>query len=218
MGVGNLQGMRVILRNNRQLLRKTGLFKKNQSFLSSRKEYLKAAKGEVDFKTISKSELRALREKVIKNRKTENLRTWIITLVIIAPILFYGVYFFYQSSIKNQQILERQQQNTETNKILLDRKENQKLNADLNRYFEVISEGDLWIEKKNWNNAIYKYEQAVRLFPNEFEANYRLVLAYSYRCQNENKNCEVGKKLMNRLLKYFPEESNLIELKRAFEK
>ena len=68
-GLGHLLGLRVVLKSNRDMLRKTGFFKKDRTFLSSRKEYLKAAKGQVDFKTISKSELRALREKVIKNRK-----------------------------------------------------------------------------------------------------------------------------------------------------
>jgi len=217
-GAGHLQSMRAILRNNRLLLRKTGLFKKDRSFLSSRKEYLKAAKGEIDFKTISKSELRSLREKVVRNRKSENLRVWLITLVIMIPILSYTGYISYESWKKDQEIYAQQRESKKIKKILLDQKLSEKHNVKLNEYFLVISEGDEWIEKKNWNNAIYKYKKALKLFPNEFEANYRLALAYGYHCQNENIDCAVGKKLTNRLLKYFPEDPNLIKLEHTFEK
>ncbi len=215
MGVGSLQGMRSVLRNNRQLLRKTGLFKKDTSFLSSRKEYLKAAKGSVDFKTISKSELRALREKVIKNRKAESLKAWLITLVVLVPIIVYGFYISnkYSHRIK-QKIQTEKLKNDKAQQILLEQNQNKKLN----RYSFIINDGDQWIEKKNWNNAIYRYKEAVELFPDEFEANYRLALAYSYHCQYKNKDCEIGKMLTIRLLKYFPEKVNLIELKNVFEK
>ena len=215
MGLGNVQGMRVILRNNRQILRKTGLFKKDQSFLSSRKEYLKAAKGEVDFKTISKSELRALREKVIKNRKAETLRVWIITLAIMIPVIFFGAFISNKyTHQKNLKIQEQQKRNNKVEQILVQ----QKLTEDLNEFNYLIEEGDKWIEKRNWNSAIYRYKQAVELFPNEFEGNYRLALAYSYRCKDENKDCEIGEKITNRLLKYFPNEPGLIELKSVFDK
>ena len=93
-----------------------------------------------------------------------------------------------------------------------------KLTNDLNEFNYLINEGDKWIEKRNWNNAIYRYEQAVKLFPNEFEGNYRLALAHSYGCKDANKNCEIGQKITNRLLNSFPNDSRLIELKTAFNK
>ena len=213
--MGHLQGLRVILKNNRQMLRKTGLFKKDQSFLSSRKEYLKAAKGQVDFKTISKSELRALREKVIKNRKANNLKVWLITLAIVAPFLIYGLYIFTGSEQWTKESIQTGKINNDhEQQILLD----QKLTDDLNEFNYLINEGDKWIEKRNWNNAIYRYEQAVKLFPNEFEGNYRLALAHSYSCKDGNMNCEIGQKITNRLLNSFPNDSRLIELKTAFNK
>lgn len=213
MGLGNIEGMRVILRNNREMLRKTGLFKKDRSFLSSRKEYLKAAKGEVELKTISKSELQAIREKVIKNRKVESIKSWLITITIIIPIIVYGIYISNNYKRQTEQEIYHQKLLKEkNNQLLLE----QKRNKNLKKYFLIISEGDMWLRKENWNNAIYKYKRAVKLFPNEFEANYRLALAYGYRCQNENKDCDLGEKLTNKLLKYFPEEANLIELKKVF--
>ena len=86
----------------------------------------------------------------------------------------------------------------------------------INDYTYYIDEGDKWIEKKNWNNAVYRYEQAVKLFLKDFEANYRLALSYSYTF--ENKHFEAGKTLTNRILKYHPKDPNLLELKAIFEK
>ncbi|SDW84204.1 hypothetical protein SAMN05444411_102289 [Lutibacter oricola] len=55
-GAGHLSSMNAILRNNRKLLRKVSIFKKDNSFMSSRKAYLKALKGNVDIKKLSKKE------------------------------------------------------------------------------------------------------------------------------------------------------------------
>ena len=206
MGMGHLQGMRVVLKRNRDILRKTGLFKKDQSFLSSRKAYLKAAKGELNFKTISKSDLLALREKVIKKRKAESIRAWLIALGLMIPILALGIFIANAfTAPENFQYIE-QKESVEL-----------KLTIDLNKFSYYLEDGDMWITKRNWNNAIYRYEQAVALFPNEFEGNLRLALAYNYRCKDENKDCEIGKKLTTRLLKYYPNEPGLTELKAAFD-
>lgn len=91
------------------------------------------------------------------------------------------------------------------------------MNEHFNEYSYFLEEGDKWIKKRHWHNAIYRYEQAVKLFPNEFEANYRLALAYSYNCKFEKKDCEEGKLLTNRLLKNYSEDKGLQELKIAFE-
>ena len=210
-GSGHLQSMRVILRNNRNLLRKKGLFKKDKSFLSSRKEYLEAAKGNVDFKTISKSELRALREKVIKNRKADNLKSWLITLVIMIPIFSFGLYI--SNLLEPSQFRESVKGEIQNN-ILIE----QKLTDDLNEFQFLIEDGDKWIEKRNWNNAIYRFKQAVKLFPSEFEGNYRLALAYSYNCQEKNEDCEIGLRITSRLIEYYPDDPSLLKLKSFFEK
>ena len=193
------------------MLRKTGLFKKDRSFLSSRKEYLKAAKGHVDIKTISKSELRALREKVIKNRKADNLKSWLITLIIMIPILSFGLYIY--NILEPSQFRESVKGEIQNN-ILIE----QKLTDDLNEFHFLLEDGDKWIEKRNWNNAIFRFKQAVKLFPNEFEGNYRLALAYSYRCREKNEDCEIGLRITNRLVEYYPNDPSLIKLKSFFEK
>ncbi len=75
----------------------------------------------------------------------------------------------------------------------------------------LIEEGDNWISKRNWNNSIYFYKKAIEIFPNEFEANYRLALAYYYNCKFENEDCKKGEILTIKLLEYASDNKELIE-------
>jgi len=210
---GSLQSMGSILRNNRNLLRKRGVLKKDSTFLSARKEYLKAANGTIDFKNISNKELQLLREKVIKNRKTENLRIWLISLAISIPIIVFGFYLSYEFiENKNRNIYDKYSRSEKEQQIIIEKESNKKLD----NYYYLIGSGDTWIEKKNWKNAIYQYGNAIKIFPEKYEANYRLALAYSYNCSFEGKDCDVGNKLTDRILKYFPENPDLQKLKTIF--
>jgi len=49
-GAAHMASMNPILQNNRKLLRKISVFKKDRSFMSNRKAYLKATKEDVDIK------------------------------------------------------------------------------------------------------------------------------------------------------------------------
>ncbi len=201
-GEGSMQHMINTLRNNKSMLRRKSMFKKERTFLSTRKEYYRAAKGKVNLKNATKEELLQLRKKIIKRRKVENIRAWAIVLVILVPAIILGV------------DLLNKEEKIETNETVNE----EYLIDNLNEYTYLIEEGDKWIAKKNWNNAIYRYEQAVKLFPEELEANYRLALAYSYSCKYTHKNCEIGNALAGKLLKFFPENQDVLELQKIFEK
>lgn len=198
------RAMTTILRNNRNLLRKKNIFKKDRTFLSTRKEYYKAAKGELNLKKASKKDLLLIRKKIIKQRRLDSLIGWTLVTVFLGLILIFGIYAYNKSSVD---IIEQ----NETNKEIY-------LDQNLNEYTFLLEDGDKWIKEKNWNNAIYRYEQAVKLFPEEFESNYRLALAYSYNCEYKNEDCEIGKKLTNKLLFYAPQDKNLLELQNLFTK
>jgi tetratricopeptide (TPR) repeat protein len=214
-GAGNMQSMNTIIRNNRNLLRKISVFKKDSSFMSARKAYLKAFQGEVDIRKLSKQELRKIREKVIKEREKESLRLWIISFLITISILFLS-YNLYNSFIEyqNKKLNENFVSDKGLEKILIER-ENQK---KIKKYEFYINNGDNWIEKQNWKNAIFQYKNAVKEFPEKYEANYRLALGYSYNCKFLNKDCDKGLKLVERLLKVNPNDSDLLILKEIMNK
>jgi len=202
-GEGSIQSMITMLRNNRQLLRKKSIFKRDRTFLNTKKEYYKAAQGYIDLKKASKEELLVIRKKIIKQRRLENVIAWSIVLAIMIPIIGFGIYASTKINHENKEKIE-------------DIKETY-LEDNINEFYYLIEEGDKWIEKKNWNNAIYRYTQAVELFPDDFEANYRLALAYSYDCRYNNKYCEDGAKLTDRLQEFYPENLDLQKLKAVFD-
>ncbi|WP_143102446.1 hypothetical protein, partial [Lutibacter maritimus] len=107
--------------------------------MSARKAYLKAFQGEVDIRKLSKQELRKIREKVIKERKKESLRLWIISFLITIPILFLS-YNLYNSFVQyqNKKLNENFVSDKELEKILIER-ENQK---KIEKYEFYINNGD----------------------------------------------------------------------------
>ena len=210
-GAGHMHSMNTILRNNRNLLRKMSVFKRDSSFMSTRKAYLKALQGEVDIKKLSKQELRRIREKVIKNQRKESIKVLTLSILITIPFLILS-YNLYENFIQyqNKKLNENFVSDKELEKVLIIR-ENQKKE---DKYDFFINDGDKWIEKRNWNNAIIQYKNAVKEFPEKYEANYRLALGYSYNCKFQHKDCEKGLILVERLLKVNPNNSDLLILKK----
>ena len=156
-----------------------------------------------DFPDVSKKELAKIKSNIrksIKKDKTKQL-TLLITLSVIALIIIVNSVDF--TTPKKIQPKGISQDNF--------------LSENINEFSFLIDDGDQWIQKRRWNNAIYRYEQAVKLFPSSYEANYRLALAYKYNCEFKNKSCIQGEKLTEKLLKYHPDELNLINLKVAFQ-
>lgn len=213
-GAGHMASMNTILRNNKNLLRKVSIFKKDRSFMSNRKAYLKATKGDVDIKKLSKQELRIIRERVIKEREKEQIRNWVLSILIITPILILGYNIFdniiqYQNKKLNEKFIP----DKELEQILLSREKLEKKDD----YYFFIDNGDEWIEKRNWKNAIFQYKNAVQVFPEKYEANYRLALAYSYKCKFDNSDCDKGLILVERLMKVNPNDKDLMTLKSILE-
>ena len=183
------------------------MFKKGRNLMNMSKKDFSSEKGEINLKekSIYNSDFYAAQSKnqveETREKKKIYLGVSFITLVILI-LTFLAANFIYNN---NQEIILQQQQIDEL--IYIDK---------INEYTSYIDEGDSWIEKENWHNAIFRYKQAVDLFPKKYEANYRLILAYSYNCAYKNKDCEIGNKLNTRFLKLFPNDENLHKLDRIF--
>jgi len=202
---GHLSSMNTVLKNNRNLRLK------KKPFLNFIKKDLKSTRTEIELKKISEDKLLSLKENYIAKNKSYNTKIVIISLLISIPIIIFifpiindiNSYYtekYYVEIVENDNIQKKIQTKEQTKK-----------------YKHNITEGDKWIEKQHYRNAIYFYENAVEIYPKSFESNYRLTLAYSYNCQKNNKSCEKGKKLNNRLLKHFPDNKNLFRLKYIFD-
>ena len=81
-GEGSIQGMIVILRNNKKLLRKRNPFRRGKGFERLHDDYRKFSQGQIETKTVTKSQLREIRRKVVQENRKENIRTWFIGIVV----------------------------------------------------------------------------------------------------------------------------------------
>lgn len=201
-GFGSITHMIVTLRNNRNLLpAKKGYFKK-KNFGSAKNEYLHAAGGVFDIKKASPEELKKLRKKIIKKRKSE-ARRFTIILCVGLPLIVLGLYF----TFNNFSFGFPKLQQSEKADIQKSKEE---------KYLFYIKDGDAWLAKRAYYNAVFQYKKAQQLFPNDFEVNYRIALGYSYRCQYDFEDCGVGKELIDKLEKQFPTNEKIKDVKAIF--
>lgn len=196
-GGGSAQGMRNSLKANNMLLRKKSYFKKERTFLNRKREYSNAAKGVIDLKTATKEQLADIRNKIIKRRKRQNLVLLLVMILLVVPITYYSIDFI--------------NQNTELNL-----KAKNKIAIELHqKHLFLISDGDTYLEKGQWHNAIFQYNIALELIPNDYNTEYRIAYASVYRCRNEKENCKEADTMLQGLMKRYPDKSELIELERV---
>jgi hypothetical protein len=170
-----------VLKNNRNLLRK------KKPYFNSIKKQLKSVEGKLEFKKLSKQEQQLFKENFIKKQKANNRKLIYRSIIVIIPIIVFLFYLFnniYKSH--NQRLYNKYLQKQKAEQII----SNNALIQKQAKYKSTIENGDIWFEKENWNNAIFLYKNAVEIFPENFDANYRLALAYSYNCNFKNIDCE----------------------------
>ncbi len=192
-GGGSIQGMIISLRNNKKLLRP------KRSFLNQRKEFLKAAKGEVNLKKASKEELKLFREKIYQERKRHRK----ITIIIWSGI---GVMLLFAAIMLNKTMKEQ-----------LRNSEMKKHDVKKSTYLKLIEDGDDWLTKRRWHNAIFQYQKALEIFPKEYDINYRLTYALCLRCETDFIDCKEAKNKLEKLLLQYPNKSELKELRKMLE-
>ncbi len=189
-GGGSIQGMIISLRNNRKLLRP------KRSFLNQRKEFLKVAKGEVNLRKASKEELQFFRRKIHEERKKQQNITIAIWTGIVLILLFITIKAF---------------ENWKHEVSVLEKKN---IDVKMKNYMALIEDGDAWLTKRKWHNAIFQYEKALEIFPKEYDINYRLAYALCLRCEADFKDCKKAKTKLDNLLLQYPKRSELIELRK----
>lgn len=202
-GYGSINHMIVTLRNNKLLLPEKRSFFKPKNYQTTKAEYYKAVDDNFNFKKASAEQLRKVRATVIHKRKRE-ARKFVIVACLALPLIFFGIY----------QVVDSFRFGTPTLEEKIAKANIEKKNEE--QYMFFIEDGDTWLYKRNYYNAVFQYKKALELFPNDFEANYRLALAYSYRCQYNFEDCKNGMQLTKKLAKQFPNNQEIRKIKAVF--
>jgi len=200
---GAVQAMREALTRNKNLLGE------RKKYFRNRKEYLEDGlrtkhfeEEFVDHIQADPKLLREIEETFLKKRKKQR-RLNIIYTALAVCLAVGGVYIHQLYSQKNDQAHEAllQKQTTQNNH---------------SKYLFYIQEGDQWFDQGNFYNAIFQYKKSLALFPNRLEAHYRLCLGYSYGCRYDEKGCEEGKQALEEALALFPDNEDLLQLRRFY--
>ena len=172
-GINNKR-MNPILRTNNDLLRKESIF--TSTFKSRKKEAIASESGELIFKTTTKDELLKIRDKLVKERvKQKKLLAFIFTVVFILTIIIsLKVYTSDVNYKKEQKIIARKRF----------------VKEKMPSYNFYLEDGDNWLLKENFHNAIYQYKKALNLHINDSIVNLKLQAAYELHCMKRNKDCD----------------------------
>ena len=141
-----------------------------------------------------------IKSKIRKQYKKEKKKLWILILVVL-PLILLGKFGIF-SSVKND-----------------DYKTENRIKHSNEKFLKYIMFGDTWIEDEKWNPAIEMYKKALKLAPTNYDARYRLLLAYSYKCEKMKFDCDIGQALSDSLLNEYPnKQMELFVLDSIFKK
>jgi tetratricopeptide (TPR) repeat protein len=197
-GEGSIQGMIVSYRQNRQLRRKKSMFARDRKFETADLNSYSGTNQELDIKKLSPEELNVFKERTIRsNRRTMWVRT--AFLIMISIPLAIGLYAIAKSIISsNPNVIEVPKNDFEATKA---------------EFEFFITDGDNWANQQKWENAIFQYENAIKLFPNNYIGNYRLARAYVFCCRENGDNCDEAIDFLNMLILNFPDKPGLFKLR-----
>lgn len=197
-GFGSAQSMNTIMKNNRALIGK------RKSMFSSKKDYIGSSQENeeeefVDYKTASPELLEEIRNKLLKEKKKSFIVNILFILLIITFTIAVTIYYFanVQKAKENQNI---------------EKVESFKLSKTHKDFQLLIKDGDEWMETGNFENAIFRYNSASKLIPNQLDVEYRICLSYSYLCRYDKKDCEKGREILAETRKKFPDDRKLKDL------
>lgn len=205
-GEGSMMFMIQSLRNNKALLRGKRLFKKERSFLQKDNLDLHESKEGIKSTPITAKQRKEIRFKIRKEQRKDYLRKAIFIIILFPLITSLGYFLLKDFSFGFEQTTP-----------VTNLKAQKEIMA-LKKYEFYIADGDLWLGKKNYYNAIFQYRNALEIRPLEYEVQYRLLYTYGLSCENESLNCSEGNELMNLLQSNYPEKEELFELGLNFQR
>ena len=175
--------------NKAQKSSRIKLFSKEAKKRSIKQQFIKYAGSIEDTKKLSQTERMQIRQKIKREQTKDTIATWLL-LILLFICVGWGII---QLNPKIETSISSEEET--------------KLEQYESKYLQLLRYGDAWIEDKKWNPAIEMYKQAVAMYPKAYEANYRLALAYSYKCKFQNFDCEQGAAISKYLYTLFPEKA-----------
>jgi tetratricopeptide (TPR) repeat protein len=190
---GSILSMIISLKNNKMLLGK------RRSHKEIREQYRsKLIQHKKNYQHADPLVIKKIRKELIRERKKETIKRYVILAVslvavfIILTFILINTYNFPDSKPAEQDIID--------SKI-----------RDFNIFMNY---GDYRFQNKEYEQAIVEYQQALKIFPNDYNANIALANLYFTICVQKDSLCTVALKTYNSLLMKFDTSAFLLS-KRA---
>ncbi len=178
--------------------RRKRLFKKERSFMQSKKEYYAVTSGELAQHKGTKEGRAIIRAAIIKRKKWKLAKNIVIWVVLVPAIALSILFSFSSKSDYEVQITARE------------------IATQDSTYSFYLNSGDDWLKQNHWFNAAFEYKKAIEIYPHKPQAIHRLATAYIYECQVDSLHCKEGITLVNRLIKFAPKEVTYYELRASY--
>jgi tetratricopeptide (TPR) repeat protein len=194
-GEGSIQQMINSLKNNKKLLRRKNRFEKEKSFLSIDKDSYKTKQKTFKSKKAAPELLNKIRKETKRaSNKSKLLFGFIALIFLIFMLLFLSD--LYNSDQKH-----------------LIKTLNEKGDDKNNLALSFINKGDGWFKESKWDAAIFYYRKAKKIYPDNFDIEYRIVHTMSLKCKYEFEKCRETKEILDSLIFVHPGNLKLKSLK-----
>lgn len=197
-GENSILDMIIRYRNNMSMLRTTRFNKNQNKFRKARRAYARAAKGKLELTKATPEQIKAVRDK-IRRQKRNNTIVLISILLVFMPIISFGIYKMLSGA-------------RDSNLSVFDA-DFIKKKSNAEKVSTYLASGDSLFRLNDWRAAYYFYFQAGKIEPNNYNIDYRLALAKTEECIYRKTGCAESEKRLEELIKTFPDSVDLYQLK-----
>lgn len=203
-GEGSISAMRISLKNNAGLLngrKKRGYFKRELSYAEIRKYYKESTEPLTD--GIDREyDLKAIRTKlIVERRKNRNIQ--IIVIIIVTTLVGFGMFLLLgrNTSDNNRKPV---QQKKDISILLSD------------SFDDYMHMGKSDISKQSYFFAIGNYQRALKIRPNNLQAEFGLAKAYSKSCRYQKTFCQEANELIQKMEETYPNQNSFTKLRMKY--
>ena len=195
--MGAMSQLNKSIENNRKLLRKKNRFKKERRFMFIDPTSYKWKTFKLSSKKVSPAVLSQIQLEAEYIKRKEQIVISLAILISMATVLYF-VYTVYKS--------DQAYMATVDNKI--------ELTKDQKLYRKYMKKGDGWLREDKFNAAIYYYDKAQAIYPNDYDIEYKILYTYCLQCKKEKTNCKKATELIDSVYKAHPEKiEDMVNLK-----
>ncbi|MDX8340625.1 hypothetical protein SLH46_15615 [Draconibacterium sp. IB214405] len=145
-------------------------------------------------KQVSPEKLAQLKTKYRKEIEKDQKRTLILTIlsiVIIIPLITFGIFQFFFSNSQNNY------------RPYVSEAEKQKTEITIEQINYLLDSGYDWLNKSHYKNARYQFNRVLEVIPTNKDALFGMTASYVYECQKEHTNCERATELLQNYISKF---------------